>query len=423
MWNPAKQNKIQGFLDGFLGKEFVVRASFGHIRDLPSNDLNIDVANNFNPTYEISSSKTKQVRELKNLAKNSEIVWLATDDDREGEAIAWHLAQTIIPSGIDNKRIIFHEITKKAVRNALQNPRDIDMNVFYAQQMRRILDRIIGYGQSEVLWKAMQNAKSSGRVQSIVSRIIVEKEREIEAYEPSMFISVGGVFCKEGSEENFNAEYKGKLDDSESALLFLNNCKESDFTVSNIEKKETKRKPPVPYVTSTLQQEASSLLKMNSKITMQHAQKLYEGGHITYMRTDSTILSDEALQMCKDVILEDFGENYYQARQFKMNAKNAQEAHECIRPTKMDQTEPKDITGPCLSLYRLILKRTIASQMKDCLVDITTVTIKGSKITSSFKAKGEIIKFDGFKKKYMVPKIPIFYSQLWQLMTLWKEAY
>jgi DNA topoisomerase-1 len=391
--SPAKEKKIQNY----LGDDYIVKASFGIFRDLPTETLSIDLENNFTPTYEIVKDKKPKVAELKRLAKASNVVWIATDDDREGEAIGWHLADAIIPSGKPYHRVKFHEITKKAITNAVNNPGVIDNNMFYAQQARRILDRIIGYGQSEIVWTAFQNAKSSGRVQSVVSRIVMEKDQAIAAHVPTASMAISGIFKTEANEE-FTTEYKGKLETVEETNNLFVTLKDITFTVGSITAKESKRKPSAPFTTSSLQQESSSMLKYSSKQTMDLAQKLYEGGHITYMRTDCTNIAEEAATAIANTIVDRWGVEYSKPTQYKSKLSEAQEAHECIRPTNPASEIPEGLEGPCLRLYNLIWKRTIASQMSPAIVDQTIVDIVGA--PKPFRAKGEIMRFDGYKVLY-----------------------
>jgi DNA topoisomerase I len=391
--SPAKAKTIEKF----LGKDFVVRSSFGHIRDLPKKGINIDIANGFAPTYEIPSDKSKVVRELKKEAKAANTVWLASDEDREGEAIAWHLAEALGLDTATTKRIVFHEITESAIKNAIEHPRTIDIKLVDAQQARRILDRIVGYELSPILWKKVRPGLSAGRVQSVSVRLIVEREREISDFVPEASFRVQAVFTK-GSDE-IPAELNIKLESEEEATRFLEELKGSAFKVTDITLKPSSRNPSAPFTTSTLQQEAARKLGFSVKQTMTLAQRLYETGLITYMRTDSTNLSGQAIAAAKSYITKNYGKEYHQVRQFKTKNSSAQEAHEAIRPTSFetlsaggDESQKK--------LYQLIWKRTLASQMSPAKTDKTEVRIGCTGQKAYFVAKGEMLKFEGFLKVY-----------------------
>ena len=388
--SPAKAKTISKF----LGKDFQVESSFGHIRDLPKSGMSVDTENNFEPKYIVPRDKTKVVNNLKKAAKAADTVWLASDEDREGEAIAWHLAQALSLDPKQTKRIVFHEITKEAITAAVESPRTIDENLVNAQQARRILDRLVGYELSPVLWRKVQKGLSAGRVQSVAVRLIVEKEREIEAFEGSSAYKVSVVVS--GGGEEFTAELASKLKSQEEAEKFLNDLIGSTLTVKSVTTKPASRNPSAPFTTSTLQQEASSKLGYSVKRTMTVAQKLYEAGHITYMRTDSVTLSDLAHKGIKDAITNTFGANYYERRQYKTKSRGAQEAHEAIRPTRLDRPTAGDESQN--RLYQLIWQRTVASQMAAAKLMRTTAEISVSGQTEKLVAKGEQIVFDGYLK-------------------------
>ena len=391
--SPAKAKTIEKF----LGKDYVVRSSFGHIRDLPKKGLNIDKDNNFAPTYEVSADKKKVVAELKKLAAGAD-VWLASDEDREGEAIAWHLTQALKLDPKKTKRIVFHEITKPAIEEAIKNPRTVDINLVDAQQARRILDRLVGYELSPVLWKKVRAGLSAGRVQSVSVRLIVEREREIREFTAISSFKVTAIFNVGG--EELKAELDTKFKSIEEAQSFLQLCIDATFTVSAVDKKPGFRSPSAPFTTSSLQQEAARRLGYGVKQTMILAQKLYENGHITYMRTDSTILSTIAVDAAKNYIISNFGENYSKLQQYKTKNSSAQEAHEAIRPTNFNALEAGD-DGQQERLYKLIWQRTLASQMAQAKTDKTEIKISASpKFKNLFLAKGEILTFDGFLKVY-----------------------
>lgn len=397
--SPAKAKTIEKF----LGKGFVVTSSMGHIRDLEKKDFGIDIENKFQPKYIVSDDKKKIVTELKKLAKDSKMVWLASDEDREGEAIAWHLKEVLNLKAANTKRIVFHEITKEAILRAVENPRDIDINLVNAQQARRVLDRIVGFEVSPVLWKKVKPSLSAGRVQSVAVRLIVEREREIIGFTSEAFYKVMGYFQvpdKDGNSTELKAELSKRFKIRDEAVAFLEKCKTAEFTIEDVAKKPAKRTPAKPFTTSTLQQEASRKLGFSVSQTMSIAQRLYENGKITYMRTDSVNLSGLAISTAKQKIEELHGENYVKIRNYKTSTKGAQEAHEAIRPTYM-ANETIDGTSQEQRLYELIWKRTIASQMADAILEKTTVSIVISNDTEKFIATGEVLIFDGFLKVYM----------------------
>jgi DNA topoisomerase-1 len=396
--SPAKAKTIEKF----LGKDFTVKSSFGHVRDLSKKDLSIDISKGFIPTYEISADKKKTITELKKIAKEAEIIWLATDEDREGEAISWHLVEAL---GLDikaTKRIVFHEITKNAILEAIENPRSIDLHLVNAQQARRVLDRLVGYELSPVLWKKVKPALSAGRVQSVAVRLIVEREEEIKTFRFESGYRITAQFELANNNETvlLEAELSVRFKTKDEALAFLSKCIAADFTIASVEKKPAKKSPAPPFTTSTLQQEASRKLGFSVAKTMLVAQQLYEAGLITYMRTDSVNLSNLALGNAKKVVSKNYGEKYVKTRQFVTKSKSAQEAHEAIRPTYLENQE---IEGDASQkrLYDLIWKRTIASQMADAELEKTIVTINISTAKENFIARGEVIKFDGFLKVYM----------------------
>jgi DNA topoisomerase I len=397
--SPAKAKTI----GKFLGKEFFVASSMGHIRDLEKKDFGIDIQNKYQPKYVVSDDKKKVVAELKKLTKEAAIVWLASDEDREGEAIAWHLQQELKLIPENTRRIVFHEITKDAILNAINHPRSIDIHLVNAQQARRVLDRIVGFEVSPVLWKKVKPSLSAGRVQSVAVRLIVEREREIMNFNSTSSFRVTALFTArlaDGTVAEIKAELSRRYEMEKEALKFLELCKDAMFTVADISQKPTRRSPAPPFTTSTLQQEASRKLSFSVSQTMTIAQKLYEAGKITYMRTDSVNLSSLALNTTAQKITELHGEKYVKTRQYKTRTKGAQEAHEAIRPTYMqDETIPGSVQEK--KLYELIWKRTIASQMADALLEKTVITIDHSKSPEKFTATGEMIVFDGFLKVYM----------------------
>ena len=396
--SPAKAGTIQKF----LGDEFIVKSSFGHIRDLQDNELSIDIEGGFNPEYVIPSDKKKVVADLKKAAKDAETVWLASDEDREGEAISWHLYETLGLTEDKTKRIVFHEITKSAILNAIENPRSIDMSLVNAQQARRVLDRLVGFELSPVLWRKIQPKLSAGRVQSVALRLVVDREREILAFDNTPYYKVDALFHPEGTPDQVlvKATLDRRFPDMESAREFLEKCIGATFTISEIEKKETGRTPAAPFTTSTLQQEASRKLRMSVSQTMSIAQKLYEHGLITYMRTDSTNLSSLAINTAKTFICNNFGEEYSKVRQYKTKAKGAQEAHEAIRPTYIENTSIEG-TPQEKRLYELIWKRTVASQMSDARLMKTDIKVAYDKGDEKFNVQASEVLFDGFLKLYM----------------------
>jgi len=397
--SPAKAKTIERF----LGEEYTVKSSFGHIRDLAKKNLGIDIDQEFTPRYIVPADKKKVVKELKELAAKSGTVWLATDEDREGEAIAWHLYRELDLDKDRTRRIVFHEITRDAIHKALENPRFIDEDLVNAQQARRILDRLVGFELSPLLWKKIKPSLSAGRVQSVAVKLIVEKEREIQEFTPRKYFRVTGIFAVpdgKGGWNQFKAELSKRFNTAGEARNFLENCKNSAFTVKAVEMKPISKSPAPPFTTSTLQQEASRKLGFSVNQTMSVAQRLYESGKITYMRTDSVNLSSLAIGTAAKRIREIFGENYLKSRNFTTRSKGAQEAHEAIRPAYMDQASVEG-TRPEQRLYELIWKRTIASQMSEAKLEKTTVTIKISNAPEHFVATGEVLKFDGFLKVYM----------------------
>jgi len=392
--SPAKAKTIEGY----LGENYLVKASYGHIRDLPKGNNAIDVHNGFKPTYEISEDKEKVVSELRKLVKGAESVWLATDEDREGEAISWHLAEVLNLDPEKTNRIVFHEITKKAILKAIENPRKIDQNLVDAQQARRVLDRLVGFELSPILWSKVRSGLSAGRVQSVAVRIIVEREREIDMFRTSPHFKVQADFSVSG--KKLKAELTEKLNKKEEAMAFIKECVPATFTVGSLEVKPGKKTPAPPFTTSTLQQEASRKFGFSVSQTMILAQKLYEAGKISYMRTDSVNLSDSALAMAKDSILSQYGDKYHKARQFKTKSASAQEAHEAIRPTDFNMTKASSDSRE-QKLYELIWKRTLASQMADAEIEKTIVNINIDTSSRKLVATGEVLKFDGFLKVYM----------------------
>ena len=396
--SPAKAKTIEKF----LGKEYTVKSSFGHIRDLSKKELGIDISNNFEPHYEIPADKKKVVGELDKLAKSAKTVWLASDEDREGEAIAWHLAQVLGLDPKTTKRIVFHEITKNAILHAVENPRSINMDLVNAQQARRVLDRLVRFELSPVLWRKVKPSLSAGRVQSVAVRLIVEREREIIAFESKDYYRVVADFEIAGANGKpgaFRAELNKRFATEQEAEAFLGKCKDARFTVLNVEQKPSKKNPPAPFTTSTLQQEAGRKLGMSVSQTMAVAQRLYEAGYITYMRTDSVNLSNQALAAAKEEVTALFGAEYSEVRNFKTKSKGAQEAHEAIRPSYMNHRTIEG--GPQEKrLYELIWKRTVASQMASAQTERTVVDIAVSGAAEQFVATGEVVKFDGFLRLY-----------------------
>ena len=396
--SPAKAKTIQKF----LGDGYVVKTSFGHIRDLQDKKLSVDVERNFTPEYVIPSDKKKVVAELKKAAASASTVWLASDEDREGEAISWHLFETLGLNEAQTRRIVFHEITKDAIVNAVRNPRSINMNLVNAQQARRVLDRLVGFELSPILWRKIQPKLSAGRVQSVALRLVVEREKEIMAFENEAFYKVAALFHP--TDFPTSVKVKAVLDTKfktiDEARKFLQDCIGAEFTVSDVEKKEATRFPAAPFTTSTLQQEAARKLRFPVSLTMRVAQSLYERGLITYMRTDSTNLSTLALGAAKKFITENFGPEYSKTRQFKTHSKGAQEAHEAIRPTYIENTEIEG-TAQEQKLYNLIWKRTVASQMADAKVLNTTLRVASDKRSEKFNAQATQVLFDGFLKLYI----------------------
>ena len=391
--SPAKAKTIAKI----LGSDYLVKPSFGHIRDLAKKNYGIDIEHDFEPKYEIDADKKSVVAELRKDVKAAKTVWLASDEDREGEAIAWHLAVTLKLPVESTKRIVFHEITKKAIEEAVKTPRTIDLNLVNAQQARRILDRLVGFELSEVLWKKVKSNLSAGRVQSVAVRLIVEREREIINFvSTASFKGTANFAASNGAA--FKADYLGKLNDEDSAKSLLEKCNGSTFTVKSVETKPGKHSPAPPFTTSTLQQEASRKLGFSVSQTMALAQSLYESGFITYMRTDSTNLSSLCVNNCKDYIIKEYGAEYSKPRQFKTKTKGAQEAHEAIRPTTMRQVVSQKWDEQ--RLYEIILKRTLASQMSDAVIERTNIKIEADNCGEQFAASGEVVKFDGFLKVY-----------------------
>ena len=396
--SPAKAGTIQKF----LGNDFIVKSSYGHIRDLQDSSLSIDIENGFTPQYVIPADKKKVVSELKKAAKDASVVWLASDEDREGEAISWHLFETLGLKKEHTRRIAFHEITKPALLNAIENPREIDMSLVNAQQARRVLDRLVGFELSPVLWRKIQPKLSAGRVQSVALRLIVDREREILAFKNEQYYKVEAVFHPEGTPEKtlVKATLDRRFPDLESAKEFLERCIGAEFSVSDIEKKEGNRFPAAPFTTSTLQQDAARKLRFSVSQTMNIAQKLYEHGLITYMRTDSTNLSALAINTAKKFICENYGEEYSKVRQYKTKAKGAQEAHEAIRPTYIENTTIEG-TPQEKKLYELIWKRTVASQMADAKMLRTDISVSSDKGEEKFSVQASQVLFDGFLKLYI----------------------
>ena len=393
--SPAKAKTIEKF----LGKDFEVLSSYGHIRDLKKKDFSVDIEHNYKPIYEIPADKKKLVETLKQEADKADMVWLASDEDREGEAIAWHLFEVLKLKPEKTKRIVFHEITKDAILHAIENPRDIDLNRVDAQQARRVLDRIVGFELSPVLWKKVKPALSAGRVQSVAVRLIVEREREISAFKPEAAYRVIGEFLLPGG-ELLKAELSQRLKTEDEAKALLEACKTARFSIGDVTVKPAKKSPAAPFTTSTLQQEAARKLGFSVAQTMMVAQRLYEAGHITYMRTDSVNLSSLAINTTKDEIVKILGERYLHIRNYHTHTKGAQEAHEAIRPTYISHHEI-NASSQEKRLYELIWKRTIASQMSDAELEKTTATIAVSGRKEHFVAVGEVLKFDGFLKVYM----------------------
>jgi DNA topoisomerase-1 len=393
--SPAKAKTIEKF----LGKDYSVVSSFGHVRDLPRKDISIDIENNFKPNYVVSTDKKKIVTELRKKVKEAETVWLASDEDREGEAIAWHLFEVLKLKNKDTKRIVFNEITKKAILGAIEKPKDINLKLVDAQQARRVLDRIVGYELSPVLWRKVKSANSAGRVQSVAVRLIVEREREINNFNSESSYKVSAIFDYNGNK--IKAELASKIKTIEEARELLKKFQQSDFSINDVTKKDGTRKPAAPFTTSSLQQEANRKMGYSVAQTMVVAQQLYEAGLITYMRTDSTNLSDSAIEQAKTHIAEKFGEEYLKIRSYQTKSKNAQEAHEAIRPSDLNKDKPLLDDNQQARLYKLIYNRTIASQMSEAVIEKTNIYITASGDDHKFVAKGEVIKFDGFMKVYI----------------------
>ena len=393
--SPAKAKTIEGY----LGKDFKVVSSYGHVRDLPKGDKAIDIENGFQPTYEVTADKKDVIKNLKKLSKEAETIYLASDDDREGEAISWHLKEALKLADDNTKRIVFREITKNAILNAIANPRKIDGDLVNAQQARRVLDRLVGFELSPVLWKKIKRGLSAGRVQSVAVRLVVEREREIDKFEPVSTFKVVAIFDLGGGKE-LKAELPKKFKTEEEAHAFLETCNGAGFSIEKLEKKPGKRTPAPPFTTSTLQQEASRKLSFSVSQTMSLAQKLYEAGKISYMRTDSVNLSDEAVQGAVNAIRGNYGEDYVQTRKFKTKSQSAQEAHEAIRPTNFNEQSAGNNYNE-QRLYELIWKRAIASQMADARLEKTVATIAISSSPEKLVAQGEVITFEGFLKVYI----------------------
>ena len=394
--SPAKAKTIEKF----LGKEYTVRSSMGHIRDLPEKKIGIDIDNKFAPQYEILPSKHKILSELKKLGSEADVIWLATDEDREGEAISWHLLDELKYPAEKTRRIAFHEITPKAIEEAIAHPRELDLNLVNAQQARRVLDRLVGFELSPVLWRKVRPSLSAGRVQSVAVRLIVEREKEINGFAPTCYYRVVGTFRTSADGRPFDAELNTRFSTKEEAEAFLDKCRQATFTVAAVETQPVKRSPAPPFTTATLQQEAARKLGMSVSRTMSVAQQLYEAGHITYMRTDSVNLSDLALATSREIITETYGANYAKTRKYTTKTKGAQEAHEAIRPTYMNRTEISVGDSQAERLYQLIWKRTAASQMADAKLEKTTVSIVSPDMEEHFTGIGEVLLFDGFLKVY-----------------------
>jgi DNA topoisomerase-1 len=393
--SPAKAKTIEGY----LGTDYKVASSYGHVRDLPKGDKAIDIANHFRPTYEVTADKKDVIKQLLKLSKEAETIYLASDDDREGEAISWHLKEALNLTDSNTKRIVFREITKKAIDNAIKNPRGIDLDLVNAQQARRILDRLVGFELSPILWKKIKAGLSAGRVQSVAVRLVVEREREVDSFTAKSSFKITAIFDL-GKGKSLNAELPTKFDKEEEAIAFLEQCKGAEYTIKDLVSKPAKKSPAPPFTTSTLQQEASRKLSFPVGLTMSIAQKLYESGKITYMRTDSLNLSEDAITAASKEIKSAYGASFVETRRFKTKSKSAQEAHEAIRPTDFGA---HDTTGTSNEkrLYELIWKRAIASQMADAEIERTTATIAISTSQENLIASGEVIKFEGFLKVYL----------------------
>ena len=396
--SPAKAKTIEKF----LGSEYKVVSSNGHIADLPSNELGIDIENDYTPKYKITNDKKDLVKKLKNELKGVDTVWLASDEDREGEAIAWHLAENLNLNESNTKRIVFREITEKAIKNAIENPRQINKSLVDAQQARRVIDRLVGYKISPILWRKVKGGLSAGRVQSVVLRLIAEREKEILNFNPVSSYKTTAEFINSNNIK-FKAKYSINTNDDDNFNSFLDGFKNAEFIVNSIKKSPLLKKPAPPFTTSTMQQEAARKLGFNVSRTMQTAQRLYEAGHITYMRTDSVTLSETAQNSIKNAIDTKFGSNYYQSRNFSNKSKNAQQAHEAVRPTNF-LNNIQNLDADQSNLYDLIWRRSVASQMSDAKVDKTTVKVKSNNHEGLFQSEGEVIKFDGFLKLYIESK-------------------
>ena len=396
--SPAKAKTIEKF----LGSEYKVVSSNGHIADLPSNELGIDIENDYTPKYKITNDKKDLVKKLKNELKGVDTVWLASDEDREGEAIAWHLAENLNLNELNTKRIVFREITEKAIKNAIENPRQINKSLVDAQQARRVIDRLVGYKISPILWRKVKGGLSAGRVQSVVLRLIAEREKEILNFNPVSSYKTTAEFINSNNVK-FKAKYSINTNDDDNFNSFLDGFKNAEFIVSSVKKSPLLKKPAPPFTTSTMQQEAARKLGFNVSRTMQTAQRLYEAGHITYMRTDSVTLSETAQNSIKNAIETKFGSNYYQTRNFSNKSKNAQQAHEAVRPTNF-LNNVQNLDADQSNLYDLIWRRSVASQMSDAKVDKTIVKIKSNNHEGVFQSDGEVIKFDGFLKLYIESK-------------------
>lgn len=394
--SPAKAKTIEKF----LGKDFKVMSSYGHIRDLKKKGMSVEVDSDFSPLYEIPAEKKELVKQLKAAAKDADTVWLASDEDREGEAIAWHLYEVLGLKPDNTRRIVFHEITKPAIIHAIENPRTIDIDRVNAQQARRVLDRIVGFELSPILWKKIKPALSAGRVQSVAVRLICEREKEVEAFNPEPFFRINAQFS-ENSGEPFKAELKRRMATEDEARVFLEHCASASFSVADLSVKPVKRAPAPPFTTSTLQQEAGKRLGFSVNTTMRIAQKLYEDGRITYMRTDSTNLSELAIKDISSAITKEYGSDFVKVRHYHTSSKGAQEAHEAIRPTYVSNTSIPG-TSQEQRLYELIWKRAVASQMSDALLEKTNVEIAVSGSADGFKAEGEVVKFEGFMKAWRI---------------------
>ena len=396
--SPAKAKTIEKFLGG----DYKVVSSNGHIADLPSNELGIDLDNNYKPKYKITNDKKDLVKKLKNELKNVDTVWLASDEDREGEAIAWHLSENLNLNESNTKRIVFREITEKAIKNAIENPRKINKSLVDAQQARRVIDRLVGYKISPILWRKVKGGLSAGRVQSVVLRLIAEREKEISNFKPISSYKTTAEFVN-GDGLKFKSKYSLNINEDDNFVAFLEGFKDAKFSISSIKKSPLTKKPAPPFTTSTMQQEAARKLGFSVSRTMQTAQRLYESGHITYMRTDSVTLSQTALNSIKNTIETKYGPNYHQSRNFNNKSKNAQQAHEAVRPTNF-MNKIQNFDADQSNLYDLIWRRSVASQMSDAKVDKTTVKIKSNNHEGLFQSDGEVIKFDGFLKLYRESK-------------------